>query len=204
MVISQPAYLLLLLLIVAERFFELFISRRNARTAFARGGVEVGRAHYRMIVAMHSMFLFSCAFESMLDAYDDWPILSAAALIGTFAAEFLRYGAVVTLGEHWNTRVIVLPDMTPVTRGIYRWVRHPNYIAVILEIAALPLVRACWVTAIVFTVANAWILWIRIPEEEAALGEKYSAAFSGVARFFPHRPANPAPIPAPSDQESSH
>jgi len=202
MVISESAYLVLLLLIVAERFFELFISRRNARIAFAKGGLEVGRGHYRVMVAMHSLFLFSCAFESILDAHDDWPVVSVLALISTFAAEFLRYGAVVTLGEYWNTRIIVRPDVTPVTRGLYRWMRHPNYVAVIVEIAALPLIRACWVTAIIFTLANAWILWIRIPQEENALGENYAAAFSGVARFFPSHRAKPT-TPVQCEKESS-
>ena len=84
------------------------------------------------------------------------------------------------------------PGAVPITRGIYRWMRHPNYVAVVIEIAALPLVRGCWITAIVFTLANAWILSIRIPAEENALGESYSAAFSSVGRFFPHRRATEA------------
>ncbi len=187
MVISESAYLALLLLLVAERLFELFVSRRNARIAFARGAIEVGRDHYRIMVAMHVLFLIACAFESLLDVHADWPILSVLALMATFVAEFMRYAAVVTLGEHWNTRIIVTPGAVPVTRGIYRWMRHPNYVAVVIEIAALPLVRACWITAIVFTLANAWILSIRIPAEESALGENYSTAFGGVARFFPYR-----------------
>jgi len=189
MVISEPAYLLLLLLLAAERVFELFVSRRNARIAFAKGATEVGRGHYRVMVVMHTLFLASCAFESLLDVHADWPIVSVLALIGTFIAEFARYAVVVTLGEHWNTRIIVTPGAAPVTRGIYRWIRHPNYLAVILEIAALPLIRACWVTAIVFSIANAWILSIRIPAEESALGEGYSTAFSNVGRFLPHRRA---------------
>jgi len=189
MVISEPAYLLLLLLIAAERVFELFISRRNARAAFAKGATEVGRRHYRVMVAMHTLFLASCAFESLVDVHADWPIVSVLALLGTFIAEFVRYAVVVTLGENWNTRIIVTPGAAPVTRGIYRWIRHPNYLAVILEIAALPLIRACWVSAIVFTIANAWILSIRIPAEESALGESYSATFNGVGRFLPHRRA---------------
>jgi methyltransferase len=172
-------------LIVAERAFEVIISRRNARIAFQKGGIESGREHYRIMVAMHALFLVSCALESLLDLHDDWRTLSILALIATFVAEFIRYAAVITLGEHWNTRIIVRPDTAPVTRGIYRWMRHPNYVAVIIEIAALPLVRACWVTATVFSVANAWVLSKRIPAEEAALGEGYAAAFANVSRFLP-------------------
>ena len=76
MVISEPAYLLLLLLIVVERVFELFISRRNARAALAHGAIEVGRGHYRAMVAMHSLFIVACFIESVLDVHDDWPIVS--------------------------------------------------------------------------------------------------------------------------------
>jgi methyltransferase len=189
MVISEPAYLLLLLLIVVERVFELFISRRNARAALAHGAIEVGRGHYRAMVAMHSLFIVACFIESVLDVHDDWPIVSNVALAGTFIAQFLRYAVVVTLGERWSTRIIVRPEAAPITRGIYRWMRHPNYVAVIIEMAALPLIRACWVTAIVFSIANAVILSVRIPAEEQALGASYSAAFSGVTRFVPWRRA---------------
>jgi len=204
MVISETAYLLLLLLIVAERAFEVIISRRNARIAFEKGAVESGREHYRIMVGMHALFLVACALESLLDVHDDWRTLSMLALIATFAAEFIRYGAVVTLGEHWNTRIIVRPDTAPVTRGIYRWMRHPNYVAVSLEIVALPLIRICWVTAIIFTLANAWVLSKRIPAEEAALGESYAAAFAKVARFVPMRRAmaiDPAPEKSPPKEK---
>lgn len=186
MVISEPAYLLLLALLAAERVFELFLSRRNARWAFAHGAIEVGRSHYRVMVTMHVLFLASCAAESLLDVHADWPIVSAVALLCTFLAQFLRYAVVVTLGEYWNTRIIVMPDAAPITRGLYRWIRHPNYVAVVIEIAALPMIRGCWITAIVFTIANALILAVRIPAEERALGTPYSEAFGSVARFFPH------------------
>ena len=94
----------------------------------------------------------------------------------------------VTLGERWNTRIIVMPGAAPVTRGLYRWIRHPNYVAVVIEILALPLIRGGWITAVVFTIANALVLAVRIPAEERALGANYSEAFGGVSRFFPHVP----------------
>src|ERR1019366_190146 len=141
MVISERAYLLLLALLAAERVCELFISRRNARRAFAHGGVEVGQSHYRVMVMMHTLFLASCAAESILVVHAISPIVSAIALMSVFGAQFLRYAAVVTLGERWNTRIIVMPGVAPVTRGMYRWIRHPNYVAVAIEIAALPLIR---------------------------------------------------------------
>jgi methyltransferase len=79
-----------------------------------------------------------------------------------------------------------MPGAAPVTRGLYRWMRHPNYVAVVIEIAALPLIRGCWITAVVFTLANALMLAVRIPAEERALGANYSEAFGTIARFFPH------------------
>jgi methyltransferase len=185
MVISEPTYMVLLLLLIVERLFELLISRRNARSALAHGGVEVGGAHYSVMVAMHSAFIVACFVESILDVHDDWLMVSQIALAATFAAQFLRYAAVVTLGKHWTTRIIVMPDAVPITRGLYRWIRHPNYVAVIIEMAALPLIRACWVTAMVFSIANALMLRVRIPAEEQALGVSYCAAFGAVSRFVP-------------------
>ncbi len=93
----------------------------------------------------------------------------------------------MTLGERWNTRIIVMPGAAPVTTGLYRWVRHPNYVAVVVEIAALPMIRGCWITAGIFTIANALMLAVRIPAEEHALGTGYSEALGSVGRFFPSR-----------------
>jgi methyltransferase len=186
MVISEGEYLLLLALIAAERMLELFISRRNARRALGDGAIEVGRGHYRVMVMVHALFLASCAAESILIAHAISPGVSAMALLCVIAAQVLRYTAVVTLGERWNTRIIVMPDGAPIMRGLYRWIRHPNYVAVAIEIAALPMIRGCWITAVTFTAANALVLAIRIPAEERALGANYSQVFGGVARFFPN------------------
>jgi methyltransferase len=187
MVISERAYLILLALLAAERVFELFISRRNARRAFAHGGIEVGSDHYRVMVAMHTLFLVSCAVESLFFARPISPYISMAALLGVILAQLLRYAAVMTLGERWNTRIIVVPGAAPVALGLYRWIRHPNYVAVTIEIAALPMIRGCWITAGVFTLANALMLAVRIPAEERALGAGYSEALGSVGRFFPTR-----------------
>jgi methyltransferase len=100
-------------------------------------------------------------------------------------AQGLRYWAIFTLGERWNVRILVLPNAAPVTRGPYRWVRHPNYVAVVMEILLVPLVHGAWLTAAAFTVANAVVLRIRIRAEEAALGPGYAAAFAGRPRFIP-------------------
>jgi methyltransferase len=186
MVISERTYLLLLGMLAVERVFELFISRRNARRALAGGAIEVGQRHYRVMVTMHALFLAACAAESVLLAHTISPIVSMVALAAALGAQLLRYAAVATLGERWNTRIIVKPGGAPVTRGLYRWIRHPNYVAVIVEIVALPMIRGGWITAAVFTLANSMVLAVRIPAEERALGTTYSEALGGVGRFFPH------------------
>jgi methyltransferase len=182
---SQKAYLFLLALIAMERIAELLLSRRNANKAFARGGRELGQAHYRVMAVLHTLFLLSCAGE-VVGLERAFPgSLGWAALIGAMLAQGLRYWAIATLGERWNTRIIFVPGLAPVTSGPYRFVRHPNYVAVILEMALVPLVHGAWVTAVVFSIANAWLLVVRIQAEERALGAEYQRAFSSHPRFIP-------------------
>ena len=107
------------------------------------------------------------------------------ALALALVAQALRYWAITTLGPRWNTRVIVLPEAEPVTGGPYRFIRHPNYVAVVLELAVLPLVHGAWLTALVFTVGNALLLRVRIRVEEEALGAHYAKSFSNTPRMLP-------------------
>lgn len=153
-----------------ERLAELVVSARNARWSFARGGVESGRGHFPAMVALHTALLVACVAEVLLAdrpflAWLGWPML---ALV--LASQGLRWWCIGTLGPRWNTRVIVVPGLPLVDRGPYRWLRHPNYVAVVVEGIALPLVHTAWVTAVVFTALNAVLLWrFRIPAEERAL-----------------------------------
>ena len=183
MVTSRALYLGFLALLAAERVFELSLSRRNAARALARGGRESGRAHFALLAALHAGFLASCALESAVRPFPGalgWNALGAALL-----AQALRYWAVVSLGDRWNVRVIVVPGEPPVQRGPYRFVRHPNYAAVVLEMAAVPLIHGCWWTAAVFSALHAVVLRVRIRAEEAALGATWKSAFSGRPRFLP-------------------
>ena len=111
--------------------------------------------------------------------------LGWAALALALAAQGLRYWAITTLGPRWNTRVIVVPGLPPVTGGPYRVMRHPNYVAVITEMAVIPLVHGAWMTAAVFSLGNALLLFVRIRAEEAALGEGWADAFADRPRFVP-------------------
>jgi methyltransferase len=185
MVSSRTAYLALIALLALERLVELGVSRRNARRAVERGAVEVGQGHFRVMAAMHALFLVACPLE-VYGLQRPFPgVFGWICLGGVALAQGLRYWAVFTLGERWNVRILVLPHAAPVTRGPYRWVRHPNYVAVAMEILLVPLVHGAWLTAAAFTVANAVVLRIRIRAEEAALGPGYAAAFAGRPRFIP-------------------
>ncbi|BBZ12598.1 isoprenylcysteine carboxyl methyltransferase family protein [Mycobacterium branderi] len=163
-------YYLLILAIGIERLIELIVSKRNARWALAHGGKEFGRGHYPVMVAVHAALLIGCVVEVWtlhrpFFGWLGWPMLVVVAL-----SQALRWWCVTTLGRRWNTLVIVLPQEPLVRRGPYRWLHHPNYVAVVSEGVALPLVHTAWLTALGFTVANALLLRVRIRVENEALG----------------------------------
>lgn len=164
-------YLVLLGATALERLAELVVSTRNARWSFARGGTEHGRGHFPPMVALHAGLLVACAVEVLVADRPFVPVLGWTALALTLASQALRWWCITTLGPRWNTRVIVVPGLPLVSGGPYRWLRHPNYVAVVVEGLALPLVHTAWVTALVFTALNAvLLLGFRIPSEERALG----------------------------------
>jgi methyltransferase len=164
------AYLVLLGATAAERIVELVLSARHARAAFARGGVEYGRAHFPALVALHVGLLLACAAEVVLGGRPFLPWLGWPMLALVLLSQGLRYWCIATLGQQWNTRVIVVPGAGRVSGGPYRFLPHPNYVAVVVEGFALPLVYTAWITALVFTVVNAVLLvGVRIPVEERAL-----------------------------------
>jgi methyltransferase len=164
------AYLVLILLTGGERIVELVISKRNASWAFARGGQEFGRRHFPFMVTLHTGFLFACLAEAFFGGRPFIPWLGWPMLVVALACQAVRFWVIVTLGRQWNTRVIVVPGLSRVTRGPYRFLNHPNYVIVIAEGIALPLVHTAWITAIAFTVLNAVLLFgFRIPTENRAL-----------------------------------
>lgn len=168
---SRLLYTLLVALVAVQRLAELRVSRRHERALRARGAVEAGAGHYPVMVALHALFLVACAAEVWLLERPFVPWLGWPALAVLLAAQGLRYWTLSTLGERWTTRVLVPPGEPPVTAGPFRFVRHPNYLAVALEIAALPLIHTAWLTALLFSLANAALLRVRIGVEERALSE---------------------------------
>ena len=163
------AYSALVALVAVERLAELRVSRRNAAWSLERGGMESGRRHYPAMVALHTGLLAGCLAEVWLLQRRFRPRVGWPMLAGTAGAQALRWWCIRTLGPHWNTRVIVVPGLPLVSSGPYRVLRHPNYVAVVAEGVALPLVHGGWVTAVAFTALNAPLLAVRLRCEEAAL-----------------------------------
>jgi methyltransferase len=167
---AYVAFLGLLAATAVERFIELGVSVRNARWAFAQGGRETGRGHFPPMVALHTALIAACGLEPLLAGRPFVAGLAVPALATALAAQCLRWWCIRTLGRRWNTRVVVVPGLPLVRNGPYRLLPHPNYVAVVLEGIALPLVGSAWLTASVFTVLNAvLLLGFRIPAEERAL-----------------------------------
>ena len=163
-------YTALILAVGCERIAELVVSTRNARWSFARGGVEYGKGHFPPMVALHTALLLACLAEVWIGDRPFIPALGWTMLVLALASQALRWWCIATLGHRWNTRVIVVPGLPLVDRGPYRWFTHPNYVAVVVEGIALPLIYTAWITALAFTVLNAVLLLaVRIPSENRAL-----------------------------------
>ena len=168
---SGTALLILAVALVAtQRLLELVLARHNERKARVKGAVERGREHYPFIVALHSLWLVSTLVEGVLRGPELptlWPVPLALFLL----VQPLRYWAIFSLGESWNTKILIVPGAKLVRRGPYRYLNHPNYMVVVVEILTFPLIFGAWVTALVFTALNAILLYIRIREESRALAE---------------------------------
>lgn len=157
----------LIVLVAVERVLELVVSKRNLKWSIAQGGKEFGAGHYPVMVALHSGLLLGAVLEARRRR--PRPVLGAIMLAVVLAAQALRWWCITTLGRQWNTRVVVVPGAARVADGPYRMLPHPNYVAVVTEGAALPLAGGAWLTALVFTVANAVLLRTRIRVENEAL-----------------------------------
>ena len=176
MTTSQVLFTAVVAAVGLERLAEMVVSKRHAAWAFARGGVESGRGHFPVMVLLHTALLVGSVAEVVVADRPFIPWLGWPMLVSVALAQGLRWWCISTLGPQWNTRVIVVPDATLVAAGPYRLLRHPNYVAVVVEGFALPLVHTAWVTAAAFTVLNRALLSVRIRVEEQALGLRAGAA----------------------------
>lgn len=183
MTVPRPGRIATLVIaaLAAQRLGELAWSKRNERRLRARGAVEYGRSHYPVMVALHVGWLASMLVESRRPS--QVPRALRAAGVGVFvAAQPLRYWAIASLGDRWSTRVFVPPNEPAVTTGPYRRLDHPNYVAVVAELAAAPLMLGAWRTSLWASAVNAGVLRARLGVERAALAPDSDGGELVVAR----------------------
>jgi methyltransferase len=184
---TQQLFVALVLLVALQRLGELRLSRRNEQRLREQGAREHAPGHFRVMQLLHAAW-FACIILEVTwlrPPLQPWVCASAALCFGLGQA--LRYAAIQALGERWTVRVLTLPGAAPITRGIYRYLRHPNYLGVVLEIAALPLLHSAWRSALVFSLANGALLYVRIRSEERALSRNggYREALGALPRLVP-------------------
>lgn len=184
---SRVAFLILVVCIALVRLGELRLAASNRRALLAKGAREAAPGHYRWMVLLHGAFLVAAPLEVWLLGRPFHPPLALCAGLALLLAMSLRFWVIATLGERWTTRILILPGVPAVTGGPYRFLRHPNYLAVVIEIAALPLIHSAWWTAAIFSLLNAVLLRVRILQEELALAQasNYEALFAGKPRLVP-------------------
>jgi methyltransferase len=156
-----------LLFVLVQRILELTWSRHNEAWLRADGGVEHGARHYPLFFIVHGGWWAAMWIVIPSDASPVWPLLGVF-----FFLQFARVWTIASLGRYWTTRLITLPSAPLVRAGPYRWMRHPNYVIVMLEIAVLPLAFGAWEIALVFSIANGFLLAHRIRMEERILASR--------------------------------
>ncbi len=180
-------YLALLALVGIGRLAELRISRRNQRQLQNQGVRKVAEPHFRWMVVLHGGILIAAAVEVVFLHRPLIPALAIPMAVLFVLANLLRWWVIRTLAGHWNVEVMTSSQVGIVTRGPYRWVRHPNYVAVVAELFALPMIHTAWITAIAGTAANLEILRRRLDVEDGVLlsNPAYRVTMGTKPRFFP-------------------
>jgi methyltransferase len=167
---SLILYLCVVVAVAAQRLLELRIASRNTSALVNNGAEEVACGHYASMRLLHTGWLVCCIAEAVWRGTPPALWVVVTGLVGLLIGQGLRLAAMRSLGPRWTTRILVMPGLPPITGGVYRWLRHPNYLGVIFELAALPLIFGGVCSAIFFTAANLILLLaVRIPAEEAAL-----------------------------------
>ena len=179
-------FILLLSVIVLQRIIELYIARGNEKWMKQQGAIEFGQRHYKYMVLLHVLFFIFLSAETLMISRGispAWPVF--LCLFGL--AQAVRIWVITSLGRFWNTKILVLADTNVIRKGPYRYVKHPNYLIVTLELMSVPLMFNSFFTAVLFTVLNILMLKIRIPLEEKALNTltEYDEAFRNCHRFIP-------------------
>lgn len=185
--LSAYLFVGLVLVVALQRLAELRLSRRHEEHLVRLGATEHAPAQVRAMQVLHGCWFISMLLEVALWQPPWQPWLSVLAGLVFSIGQALRISAIRALGKRWTVRIFTLAGAPPVTTGVYRYLRHPNYLGVVLEIAALPLVHSAWRTALVFSVANAVIVAVRVRAEERALSatSTYREALSSRPRLWP-------------------
>ena len=184
---SRAAYFALLAVVGLLRLFELRHSRSNQKQMAAEGAKKVPQPHFRWMVALHAGVLAGAGLEVGLLHRPFLPALAISMGTLFLLANGLRWWVIRTLAGHWNVEVMDSTRLGVVSGGPYRWVRHPNYLAVVVELFSLPLIYTAWITAAAATAANAWVLRQRLAVEERILlaDPAYREVMGAKPRFLP-------------------
>lgn len=185
------AFTALVLAVALQRLLELRRSARNERYLRAHGAIEHAPGQMKWMRALHAGWLGAMLLEAWVSRRVPPVAIVVGALVAFTVGQALRVAAMSALGRRWSVKIFTLRDAPPVTGGIFRFMRHPNYLGVILEIASLPLLGGAYATAIVASILNGALLVARIRAEERALSSasSYEADFLALGRFIPRRPA---------------
>ncbi|MEH7300636.1 isoprenylcysteine carboxyl methyltransferase family protein [Neobacillus drentensis] len=179
-------FLVLFGVIISQRVIELLIAKSNERWMKKNGAIEFGVKHYRYMVGMHILFFIVFFGEKVWlnrGLSPIWPLLLTVFIV----TQLVRLWAITSLGKYWNTKILVLADAKVIRKGPYRFIKHPNYFVVAIELLVVPLLFSSYITSILFTMLNVMILSRRIPEEEKTLQDltEYVDAFQDCNRFLP-------------------
>jgi methyltransferase len=187
MPLSVILFLALLLAVAALRIFELRISRRHQQRMTSRGAAKVKDPYFRWMAMFHTLVLIGAAAEVVFLHRPLLPALAASMVVLFLAANLVRWWVIRTLGEHWNVQVVDSTKLGFVASGPFRYVRHPNYAAVFVEMIALPLIHAAWITALAGAVAHIIVLSLRLSVEDPVLlsNPDYAATMGSKPRFLP-------------------
>jgi methyltransferase len=159
-------FIIFILFLVFQRLAELYVSSKNEKWLLKNGAVQYGKVHYPFMVAMHTLFIISVITEYI---WRDDTIVSYPLIIFFFVLIVIKVIVISTLGHYWNTKIYKVPGTRPVATGIYKYIKHPNYIIVICEIAVIPLAFGLYYTAVTFSILNAVMLYVRIKKENEVL-----------------------------------
>ena len=187
MELSVYLFLGLLLAVAALRIFELNVSKRHQRQMTSRGAAKINDPYFRWMAMFHTLVLVGAAAEVVILHRPLIPALAIPMLALFAAANIVRWWVIRTLGEHWNVQVVDSTGLGFVTSGPFRYVRHPNYAAVFVEMIALPLIHTAWITALAGAVAHVVVLSLRLSVEDPVLlaNPDYAAAMGSKPRFLP-------------------